>query len=75
MSENSQFVRPPEAGALNVAFVAGPMYNPLSALIPEFEKQTGGRMHVAARLVHPELNAHLEEAYHAASAMEKVLGG
>lgn len=65
MSENSQFVRPPEAGALNVAFVAGPMYDPLYELIPEFEKQAGRRVHVAARLVHPELNAHLEKAYRA----------
>lgn len=59
------FVRPPEPGALNVALVAGPMYDPLYDLIPEFEKKSGRRVHVAARLVHPELNAHLEAAYRA----------
>ncbi|PYV19288.1 MAG: ABC transporter substrate-binding protein [Acidobacteria bacterium] len=42
-------------GALNVALVAGPMYDPLYELLPE----------VAARLVHPELNAHLEKVYRA----------
>jgi multiple sugar transport system substrate-binding protein len=59
------FVRPPVRGALNVALVAGPMYDPLYELIPEFEHETGRRVHVAARLVHPELNAHLEEVYRA----------
>lgn len=68
MSENiatGQFIRPPKPGALNVAFVAGPMYDPLYDLIPEFEKKTGRRVQVAARLIHPELNAHLEEVYRA----------
>ncbi|MBZ5545499.1 MAG: extracellular solute-binding protein [Acidobacteriia bacterium] len=63
---NSQpgfFVRPAERGALNVALVAGPMYDPLYELLPGFEAKTGRRVHVAARLVHPELNAHLEEVY------------
>ena len=50
---------------MNVAFVSGPMYDPLYELIPEFEKKTGHRVHVAAKLVHPELNAHLEEVYRA----------
>jgi multiple sugar transport system substrate-binding protein len=57
------FVRPAEPGALNVALVAGPMYDPLYELFPEFEAKSGRRVHVAARLVHPELNAHLEEVY------------
>jgi multiple sugar transport system substrate-binding protein len=48
-----------------VALVSGPMYDPLYELIPEFEKKTGHRVHVAAKLVHPELNAHLEEVYRA----------
>jgi multiple sugar transport system substrate-binding protein len=59
------FVRPPEPGALNVALVAGPMYDSLYELLPEFEQQSGRRVHVAARLVHPELNAHLEQVYRA----------
>ena len=62
------FVRPPSLGALNVALVAGPMYDPLYELFPEFEKKTGFRVHVAARLVHPELNAHVEEAYRTGTA-------
>jgi multiple sugar transport system substrate-binding protein len=39
------------------------MYDPLYELLPEFEKRTGRRVHIAARLVHPELNAHLDEMY------------
>jgi multiple sugar transport system substrate-binding protein len=57
------FVSAPEPGALNVALVGGPMYDPLYELLPEFEKRTGCRVHIAARLVHPELNAHLDELY------------
>jgi multiple sugar transport system substrate-binding protein len=41
------------------------MYDPLYELIPEFERRTGRRVHIAAKLVHPELNAHLEEVYRA----------
>jgi multiple sugar transport system substrate-binding protein len=63
--ETGYFIRPPAPDALNVALVAGPMYDPLYGLLPEFEHKTGRRVHVAARLVHPELNAHLEEAYRA----------
>ena len=63
--ENDFFIRPPEPGALNLALVAGPMYDPLYELLPEFEAKTGRRVHVAARLVHPELNAHLEQVYRA----------
>ncbi len=44
------------------------MYDPLYDLIPEFEKKSGRRVHVAARLVHPELNAHLDEAYRTGEA-------
>ena len=62
-SQSGFFVHPAEPGALNVALVAGPMYDPLYELLPEFEARTGRRVHVAARLVHPELNAHLEEVY------------
>jgi len=62
-SSPSFFIKPPVAGALNVALVAGPMYDPLYELIPEFERQSGKSVHVAARLVHPELNSHLEQVY------------
>ena len=65
--DSTCFVRPPDPAALNVALVAGPMYDPLYELLPEFEKKSGLRVHVAARLVHPELNAHLAEAYQAGS--------
>ena len=63
------FVRPPEPGALNVALVAGPMYDSLYELLPEFEQKSGRRVHVAARLVHPELNAHLEQVYRAGTGL------
>jgi multiple sugar transport system substrate-binding protein len=39
------------------------MYDPLYEMIPEFERRTGRRVHIAAKLVHPELNSHLEEVY------------
>lgn len=48
-----------------MALVSGPMYDPLYKLLPEFEKKTGKRVHVAARLIHPELNAHLDQIYRA----------
>ena len=56
-------------GELNVAFVGGPMYDHLYALIPNFEAQTGYRVNIGARLIHPELNAHLA-AKHDAGAMD-----
>jgi len=59
------FVLSPEPGVLNVALVAGPMYDSLYELLPEFEQKSGRPVHVAARLVHPELNAHLEQMYRA----------
>jgi multiple sugar transport system substrate-binding protein len=63
--EKGYFIGPAMPGALNVALVAGPMYDPLYELLPEFERKSGRRVHVAARLVHPELNAHIEEVYRA----------
>jgi multiple sugar transport system substrate-binding protein len=66
LSESPQagnFIRDPVPGALNVALVSGPMYDSLYELIPGFEQKTGRRVHIAAKLVHPELNAHLVEAY------------
>src|SRR5207249_9337552 len=64
-SEREYFIRPALPGALNVALVAGPMYDPLYELLPEFEQKSGRQVQVAARLVHPELNAHLEKVYRA----------
>ena len=61
--EPGSFIRATRPDALNVALVSGPMYDSLYELIPEFENKTGRRVHVAAKLVHPELNAHLEEVY------------
>lgn len=63
--DSTYFVRLPDSAALNVALVAGPMYDPLYEMLPEFKKKSGLRVHVAARLVHPELNAHLAEVYQA----------
>jgi multiple sugar transport system substrate-binding protein len=63
--ETGSFIRETRPDALNVALVSGPMYDSLYELIPEFENKTGRRVHVAAKLVHPELNAHLEEVYQA----------
>jgi len=67
-SDSVFFVRPPLSDALNVALVAGPMYDSLYELLPDFEKKSGRRVHVAARLIHPELNAHVEEVYRAGTA-------
>jgi multiple sugar transport system substrate-binding protein len=64
-ANKAYFIRPPEPGCLNLALVGGPMYDPLYELLPEFERKTGRCVHVAARLVHPKLNAHLEEVYRA----------
>ncbi len=63
--QSDYFVRPPVPGALNVALVGGPMYDPLYDLLPEFAKKSGKRVLVAARLQHPDLNAHLDEVYRA----------
>jgi len=57
------FIRPPDKDALNMALLAGLMYDPLYELLPVFERKTGRRVHLAAQLVHPELIAQLEEIY------------
>ncbi len=63
--EKGYFIRPAVPGALNLALVAGPMYDPLYELLPHFEQKSGRRVHVAARLIHPELNAYIEDVYRA----------
>jgi multiple sugar transport system substrate-binding protein len=44
---------------LRVAFVAGPMYDPVYERLPHFEHIAGVRVEVAFHGSHPELNAHL----------------
>src|SRR5688572_25046934 len=41
---------------LRIALVGGPMYDPLYARIPEFERSTGIAVEIAVRLPHPQLN-------------------
>lgn len=52
--------------AVRVALVGGPMYDPLYDVIPEFERSTGVRVEVVARLPHPELNAHVKHRFESA---------
>src|SRR5258707_2663950 len=53
----------PGKNILNVAFVGGPMYDHLYDLLPRFEERTGYRGSVDAKLIHPELNTHLESQF------------
>lgn len=53
---------------VRVALVGGPMYDPLYAAIPEFERETGLIVEVVAKLPHPELNAHVKRAFEAGEA-------
>ncbi len=55
---------PFQTKTLHVALVGGPAYDHLYSLIPQFETQTGYRVVIGAKLIHPELNTHLEAAYH-----------
>ena len=48
--------------------VGGPMYDRLYRRIPAFERQTGYRVEVVARLPHPELNARVAKAFGAGGA-------
>ena len=52
---------------VRVAFVGGPMYDPLYASIPHFERQTGVRVEVVARLPHPELNDFIKQTFESGS--------
>ena len=45
--------------------VGGPMYDPLYDRIPAFERETGLRVEVVARLPHPELNARVKRDFEA----------
>src|SRR4029453_18022373 len=53
----------PPRPVLRAAFVGGPMYDPLYAVVPWFEAQTGVRVEVVAQLPHPELNAFVRRAF------------
>lgn len=48
---------------LKVAFVGGPMYDHPYSKIPEFESETGYRVEIGAKLIHPELNEHIADLY------------
>lgn len=43
--------------------VGGPMYDPLYAAIPAFERQTGYTVEIVDRLPHPELNSYVRRAF------------
>lgn len=49
--------------ALRVLLVGGPMYDPLYARLPEFERRSGRRVQVAGALPHPALNARVAEEF------------
>ena len=48
---------------VRVALVGGPMYDPLYAAIPDFERETGLSVDVVAKLPHPELNTFVKAAF------------
>jgi multiple sugar transport system substrate-binding protein len=47
---------------VRVALVGGPMYDPLYAVLPEFEREAALRVEIVAQLPHPELNAFVRSA-------------
>jgi multiple sugar transport system substrate-binding protein len=48
---------------VRVALVGGPMYDPLYAALPAFEREAGLSVDVVAQLPHPELNAFVKSAF------------
>jgi multiple sugar transport system substrate-binding protein len=48
---------------VRVALVGGPMYDPLYAAIPAFERETDLNVEIVAQLPHPELNAFVKSAF------------
>ena len=48
---------------VRVALVGGPMYDPLYARVPSFERETGLAVEIVARLPHPQLNAFVKDAF------------
>jgi multiple sugar transport system substrate-binding protein len=57
---------------VRVALVGGPMYDPLYAAIPAFEKEVGVRVEIAAQLPHPELNAFVAQAFEAGVHLDLI---
>lgn len=58
---------------LDVALIGGPQYDALYARLPHFEQETGYAVNVRAQLPHPELNAHIDEAYGSGTANYDVI--
>ena len=56
------------AETVRVAFVGGPMYDALYDGIPGFERETGLRVEIVARLPHPELNAFIKRTFESGPA-------
>ena len=60
---------------LQVAFIAGPMYDLLYSTLREFSRHSGIQVKIGFRAVHPELNAHLaslkDVPYHLVSTHTK----
>lgn len=48
---------------LKIAIVSGPMYDGLYNRLPLFERETGCSVEIGAKLIHPELNAHIAQVY------------
>src|ERR671914_719506 len=61
---------PSRDSIVRVALVGGPMYDPLYAAIPEFERETGFSVEVVAKLPHPELNAFVKAAFPAGADID-----
>jgi len=59
---------PQRETTVRVALVGGPMYDPLYARIPAFERETGFSVDVVAKLPHPELNAFVKSTFAAGEA-------
>ncbi len=53
---------------VRVALVGGPMYDPLYAGIPAFERETGLRVEIVAQMPHPELNAFVKSSFSSGDA-------
>jgi multiple sugar transport system substrate-binding protein len=53
----------PRDQVVRVALVGGPMYDPLYAGIPDFERETGLTVEIVAQLPHPELNAFVKTSF------------
>jgi multiple sugar transport system substrate-binding protein len=57
---------------VRAALVGGPMYDPLYDAIPAFERDSGVRVEVVARLPHPELNAFVKHAFESGERLDVI---